>query len=110
MTGGKINYLGRNYPIQHAKGSATTGGDREIIAASTGNKFVVVCFVTNGGGTATLKSSSTALSHVLAATSQLTYFRLNEHGWWETAAGEALNVTTSATVLWDVWYITVPTA
>jgi hypothetical protein len=106
--GGEIFYQGRGYALQHAKGSATTGGDREMIAASTGSKHVVICIVTNGAGTATLKSDSTALSHVLAATSQMTFFKVNPNGWWETAAGEALNLTTSATVLWDLWYITVP--
>ena len=111
MTGGIISYQGRNYALNHAFGSAAISADREMVAASTGFKHRLIGFVGNGQTSATFKSAATAISQALAATSQLTSFPINQHGYLETNSGEALNVVAvGGTLLWDIWYITIPSA
>jgi len=108
-----INYLGRNYRIQHAKGTASGTTATEMVAAVTGRiiRFLGGLFTQTSNGTLILSSDSTALTGthaVLANNSSATPFPFNQSGWVETAAGEALKVTfsiTPGTHHWEIWYI-----
>lgn len=110
-----IIYKGKPYEVKRAFGNvnaSTTGG--AVVAAVAGQKIRVVALVTMAGGTATtitFLSNSNAISPLFAQGINLgVNLDLNEFGWFETAAGEAINATTgtgSATG-YIVLYIEVP--
>lgn len=89
--------------------------DQEIVALVASKKIRVLWIDVKGGATATdglvFKSSSTALTNAYSLASKENFHRpLNDHGWFETAAGVALTADlgsggSSATV--QVGYIEV---
>lgn len=86
---------------------AGNAAPQEVIAAVAGAKIrVLACVVSADVATdVSWYSAATAISGTfnLAATGQLS--RTNwAAGWWETAAGEALNLKTSAACGVMVWY------
>lgn len=79
------------------------GATTELVAAVTGKRIRVIAVVANANvaGTVTFKSATTAISgdFSLAATGGFVLPPVPEesaryYGWMDTAAGEALNVTT----------------
>lgn len=86
--------------IKRAFVNASASGDNEIVAApGAANKIRVIAMVAvagNAANTVTLRSATTAISagFPFAANGG---FALNENhsGWFQTAAGEALNVNLS---------------
>ena len=95
--------LGDIYPIKRFVLDHDGGaGQEEIIAAVEGKVIVVMDYVLNGDlndGTAIWQSADTALSGTITTTAEGTTIvaPYNPKGWIQTAAGEALNLTTSGT-------------
>lgn len=96
------------------KNIAASTGTGEIVAAVTGMRIRVLSVIGLAGGTATeltFKSGSTAISLLFSnAANGGEILPHNPHGWFQTAAGEALNVTTGAgsTTGIQINYILVP--
>lgn len=82
------------------KNIAASTGTGEIVAAVTGMRIRVLSVIGLAGGTATeltFKSGSTAISLLFSnAANGGEILPNNVHGWFQSAAGEALNVTTGA--------------
>lgn len=74
--------------------------DASLVALVTGKKIRVLALHLDCAGTATvatLQSNSTAKAGPFNnAASEQTVLPYNPHGWFETAAGEALKITTGA--------------
>ena len=88
---------GQMRTVTRVAATPTTIGNNSIVAAVSGLKIRVVSFSVSGmtaGDTVEFRSSTgTAISHALVlAANQVEWFGLNEHGWFETVAGEALTV------------------
>lgn len=92
--------------------NATAGGDRQVVAAVAGSKIRVLSYSVSGaaGGaaTATFKSATTAISALLSIAANGFVAESDNNGLFETAAGEALNITpATSTVGVRVTYILV---
>lgn len=92
--------------VKRAKIDAATSGDNELVAAVTGKKIRVVSmfYLASGTVTATFQSAAggTAITGGLQHTAQTgAVLPLNEDGWFETIAGEALNLNLSAAISVD---------
>lgn len=89
-------------------------GDTEIVAAVAGAKIRVLALamVTTSANSVHFRSATTPISATfpLGANGGVV-LSLNEHGWFETAAGEALNINMSAASATGVQiqYIRIPT-
>lgn len=87
----------RNSGPKNIVASTATG---EIVAAVAGQRIRVLSVIALAGGTETdltFKSASTAISLLFAnASNGGEVLPHNAHGWFQTAPGEALNVTTGA--------------
>lgn len=83
---------------EHAVANVAASSTAEIVAALTGQQIRVlaVAFVCGGTATnATFKSATTAISPVFQnAANGGAVLPPNPYGWFETVAGEALNITT----------------
>ena len=83
--------------------SAAADGTRELVAAVTGIKIRVLALVADqqadAAATFQFKSATTAITGELvsANTKLLVVLPFSSAGWFETAAGEALQVTTAGT-------------
>jgi len=91
---------------QYASISAAAGGTRELVAAVTGSKIRVLAIVvlqdSDAAAAFQFKSATTALTgeFTVAITAEgHMVLPFSPVGWFETAAGEALNVTVAANVL-----------
>ncbi len=76
--------------------NAAAGGDREVVAAVAGARIRVLSYSVSapaGGGTAVFKSASTAISPTITLGANAFVSEAHEAGLFETAEGEALNVT-----------------
>jgi hypothetical protein len=86
--------------VAHAKADVSASSTVEIVAAVPGKRIVVlsVAFVCGATATdATFKSGSTAISPVFQnAANGGAVLNHNPHGWFKTAVGEALNLTTGS--------------
>lgn len=82
------------------KNIAASTAAGEIVAAVAGHRIRVLSVIALAGGTETdltFKSASTAISLLFAnASNGGEVLPHNAHGWFQTAPGEALNVTTGA--------------
>jgi hypothetical protein len=85
-------------PVQKAVYTSSTSGDNTAIAAVAGARFRVLGVSVNAvaANLITFKSNTTAISGVmpLAAGVQM-LMPYTEHGWFETAVGEALTLNQS---------------
>lgn len=96
----------RNLPIKFAKINAATSGDNTLVAAVSGKKIRVVSLFYIAAGTVNTRFESatggTALTgqmnHVASSGVSLSF---NETGWFETIAGELLNLELSAAISVD---------
>lgn len=85
----------------------------QILPAVAGAKYRVMGFISTAASANTLvfESNTTAISAIFHhAAGNAIEAPLNTHGWFETAAGEALNVSTTAAVATGihVHYIKLP--
>ena len=100
-------------PHINVAANPSTATDTELVAASAGAKYRVlsVAVVTTLANNVLFKSASSAISATfpLGANGGIV-LPFNEHGWFETSAGEALNFTTSAATACgvQVQYIKLP--
>jgi len=100
-------------PRVNAFVNPSTATDTQIAAAVAGTKYRVLGFavVPTLANSITFKSNTTAISATWpVGANGLFTLPGNEHGWFETAVGEALNVTTSAATATgvQVQYIRLP--
>lgn len=101
-------------PHVNVAANPSTATDTSLVAAATGAKYRVlsVAIVTTAANNVLFKSATTAISATwpLGANGGLV-LPFNEHGWFETASGEALVFTTSAATACgvQVQYIKIPT-
>jgi hypothetical protein len=99
---GTIQLIGGNtVPVKRAfLNQAASGTAQTVVAAVSGKRIRVLALAMRAGATATdatFNSGSTAISPLFAnAINDGAVLPLNEHGWFETAAGAALTVTTGA--------------
>jgi len=83
--------------------NAAADGTREVVAAVTGIKIRVLSLAADqqadAAATMQFKSATTAITgeFVSANTKMLVMLPFSPAGWFETAAGEALQVTTAGT-------------
>jgi len=88
-----------------AKIISVAGDTRELVAAVTGSKIRVLSLALeqepNASGTFQFASASTVITGVFKTISQRAYVVMpfSPAGWFETAAGEALNVIVGGTDL-----------
>ena len=78
--------------------AVTAAGNNTLVAALTGTsiRIVALYFISSNTNTVTLKSGTNALTGAMDFTSQeRMVLPLNEYGWMETNAGEALIMTTT---------------
>ncbi len=88
--------------VQFASFSDATGDQNVVVAAVTGKKIRVLSYTMNAAGalnTIAWQSASTALSGVFDYADMATVSAESEYGLFETAAGEALNITMTAAAL-----------
>jgi hypothetical protein len=95
---GQVFQSGEPRTVSYAFANPTTSGDaNEIVAAqAAGCKIRVLAAFINGksaGDTVIFKTATTAISTTFAVGAGVTVvLPYNPHGWFETAAAEALNV------------------
>lgn len=81
--------------------TASSGGNNEIVAAVSGKKIRVLALegTINSPASLSIRSANTAISgpHPMSANGQKV-LPMNEAGWFQTAAGEALNFDLSSAV------------
>lgn len=88
-------------PIKRTFVNASSLGSTEVVAAVAGGKIRVFSVAAVAGGAVSLKfqSAATDISATMALAANGGFvLPFNEHGWFETAVGEALNVNLSAAV------------
>lgn len=88
---------GLKAPVKRAFVNAAASATTEVVAAVSLRKIRVIALAVVAGDTATdltFKSGSTAISCLFANAANGGELGVNIHGWFETAAGAALNVTT----------------
>jgi len=88
-------------PIKRAFVNASSLGSTQVVAAVPGGRIRVFAVAAVAGGAASIKLQSAATD--ISATFALSanggiVLPFNEHGWFETAEGEALNINLSAAV------------
>jgi hypothetical protein len=87
--------------IQHGIITASASGNTQVVAAQSGKKILVIAYTLLSNGTVNVKfqSATTDISGLkyLIANTGLVCGDL-EKGWFETAAGEALNINLSGNV------------
>lgn len=85
-------------PVKRALANAAASSTTAVVAAVTGKKIRVIALAMVAGDTATditFKSGSTAISPLFAnAANGGAVLGVNEHGWFETTEGAALNAVT----------------
>lgn len=90
---------------------ATTGADREVVAAVADKKIRVLSYSLSGNAgtvsTAVWKSAAAAIDSTKYLAQNGFIGEADENGLFETAAGEALNINVSANVSARVTYILV---
>ena len=96
LADGVIPLLPKFFSIATAASGAT-----EIVAAVTGKKIRVICYNYMANGTVNVKWQSastdkTGLAYLVANTGKVVPF--SPVGWFETAAGEALNINLSGAI------------
>ena len=102
-------------PVKRAIVNPSTATTTELVAAVANKKYRVVglAIVSTGANNVNLESGTTDISAVfpLGANGGVV-LPYNEHGWAETNAGEALQVTTSAATAAGVHvlYVEIPVA
>lgn len=100
-------YTGELYAILNA----TTGADREIVAAVAGYKIRVLSYSVSGPAgsvvTATFKSATTAISPLISLGANGFAAEADNNGLFQSATAEALNIATSATTGVRITYILV---
>lgn len=102
-------------PVKSAIANPSTATTTQLVAAVTNKKYRVlaVAAVTTLANNINLESGTTDITAVfpLGANGGIV-LPYNEHGWCETAAGEALGVTTSAATAAgvQVLYVEIPVA
>lgn len=88
-----------NTPHTNLGATPASSGATQLIAAVAGKKFRVLSLVmiTTSANSVKFQSASTDITGLfpLGANGGFT-LPFNEHGWFETAAGEALNINMSA--------------
>lgn len=94
------------YPPKYAVIDHATSGDNEIVAAVTGKKTRVLAVLLMSGGTVNARFESAAGGTSLTGQMQLTaqagfVLPFNPVGWFETVAGQALNLELSGAVSVD---------
>lgn len=100
-------------PHVNVAANPSTATDTQLVAGATGAKYRVlsVAIVTTLANNVLFKSATTAISATfpLGANGGVV-LPFNEHGWFETASGQALNFTTSAATACgvQVQYIKLP--
>lgn len=100
-------------PVKTVISNPSTATTTELVAAVAGKKYRVVsaAIVTTAANSVNLESGTTDITPVypLGANGGLV-LPFNEHGWCETAAGSALQVTTSAATACGVLvqYVEIP--
>lgn len=106
-----LDYEGAYTPELYAFVNAATGARREIVAAVANRKIRVLSYSLSGPAgsvsTATFESATTAISPLISLAANGFAPESDNNGLFETAAGAALNITTSATVGVRVTYILV---
>lgn len=112
---GWVNTLEGPVPVKRALlNQSASGTAQSLVAAVTGKRIRVLWVYALAGGTATdltFNSASTAISPLLAnGANGGEVLPPNDHGWFQTAVGEALTVTTGAgaTTGIGVGYVEVP--
>ena len=100
-------------PHVNVAANPSTATDTELVAAATNAKYRVlsVAIVTTLANNVLFKSGTSAISATfpLGANGGIV-LPFNEHGWFETTAGQSLNFTTSAATACgvQVQYIKLP--
>lgn len=100
-------------PHVNVAANPSTATDTQLVAGATDAKYRVlsVAIVTTLANNVLFKSATTAISATfpLGANGGVV-LPFNEHGWFETASGQALNFTTSAATACgvQVQYIKLP--
>jgi hypothetical protein len=87
---------------QYALISESTAATNDLVAAVTGKKIRVLSYVLNAAGganTITFKSASTAISGAMDVGDNVSLVADCASGLFETAKGEALNLTQSGATL-----------
>ncbi len=102
-------------PVKSVVANPSTATTTSLVAGVTNRKYRVVglAIVTTAANNINLESGTTDITAVfpLGANGGIV-LPYNEHGWCETAAGSALQVTTSAATACGVHvlYVEIPTA
>lgn len=94
------------YPIKYAVIDTATSGDTTIVAAVTGKRIRVISVFLIAAGTVTTRFESTAGGTALTGQMNLAVntgyvLGYNPGGWFQTAAGELLNLELSGAVSVD---------
>lgn len=102
-------------PVKKAIANPSTATTTELVAAVTNKKYRVVglAVITSAANNINLESGTTDISAVWPlGTNGGLVLPYNEHGWAETNAGEALQITTSAATACGVHvlYVEIPVA
>lgn len=88
-------------PIKRTFVNASSLGSTQVVAAAAGGRIRVFSVAAVAGGAASVKfqSAATDISATFALAANGGFvLPFNEHGWFETAVGEALNINLSAAV------------
>jgi hypothetical protein len=93
-------------PVKYAIIDAASSGDNTIVPAVTGKKIRVLSLYYLAAGTVTVRFESgaggTALTGQMQHTAQTgCVLGENDHGWFETASGELLNLELSGAISVD---------
>ncbi len=89
------------YPIKRAFVNASSAGDNALVTAVTGKKICVIAWdmSVDAAVDVIFRSATTAISHTFHMAANGGFVcGMNEGGWFETAAGEALNVNLSGAI------------
>lgn len=94
------------YPPQRAVIDHATSGDNTLVAAIAGRKIRVLALFLIAGGTVNARFESAASGTALTGQMQLTaqagfVLPFNPIGWFETVAGELLNLELSGAISVD---------
>lgn len=102
-------------PVKKALANPSTATTTQLVAAVANKKYRVVglAVVTTAANNVNLESGTTDITAVFPlGTNGGIVLPYNEHGWCETNAGEALQITTSAATACgvQVLYVEIPVA
>jgi hypothetical protein len=100
--GGTVTYNGATLPVKRAILDASASGSTQIVSLVAGRKLVVLSYelVANGAVNIQFRSNATQISSTKYANAAgWGVARANNpHGYFETAAGETLNINLSAAI------------